>query len=121
MTLCHYAECCCAGCRDIFIDMLNVIILSVVMLSVIMLSVIMLSVIMLIVLLLGVVMLSVVVLSVIMLSVVMLNVATLSVVAPRNALQHDCGVIFTKLLRSFVRMGVAYPQKASLDNSQSLS
>ncbi len=35
MTLCHYAECCCAECHDLFIVMLNVIRPSVVILSVV--------------------------------------------------------------------------------------
>ncbi len=44
MTLCHYTEWRCVECRDLFIDMLNVIMVSVVMLSVIMLNGVMLSV-----------------------------------------------------------------------------
>jgi hypothetical protein len=47
LTLCHYAECCCAECRDLFIVMLNIIMLSVFMLGVFMLSVFKLSVFML--------------------------------------------------------------------------
>ncbi len=39
MTLCHYAECDCAECRDVFIVMLSIIMSSIVMLNVIMLSV----------------------------------------------------------------------------------
>jgi hypothetical protein len=54
-TLCHYAECCCAGCHNLFIVLLNVIILSVVKLSVVMLSAVMLSAVMLSVVMLSVV------------------------------------------------------------------
>ncbi len=35
MTLCHYAECCCAGCRDLFIVMMYVVMPSVIMVSVV--------------------------------------------------------------------------------------
>jgi hypothetical protein len=46
MKLCHYAECHCAECRDLFIGMLNVVMLSVVRLNVVMLSVVRLNVVM---------------------------------------------------------------------------
>ncbi len=45
--LCHYSEYHCAECRNLFIDILNVIMLNVIMLSDIMLSVVRANVIML--------------------------------------------------------------------------
>jgi hypothetical protein len=39
-TLCHYIECLCAECRNLFMAMLNAIMLSVFMLNVVMLSVV---------------------------------------------------------------------------------
>jgi hypothetical protein len=70
--LCHYPECLCAGCRDLFIGMLNVIRLSVVRLNVVRLNVIGQNV----------VRLNVVRQNVVMLNVVRLNFVMLSVVAP---------------------------------------
>jgi hypothetical protein len=56
----HYAECCNAECRILFIFMLSVVMLSVIVLSVVILRVIMLSVVMLSIVMLIVIMLSVV-------------------------------------------------------------
>ncbi len=55
IMLFYYAECHYAGCRNLFIIMLNFIMLSVIMLNVVMLSVIMLNVVMLSVIMLSVV------------------------------------------------------------------